>query len=103
MIARRIARVVRERDGGLPFVKALAFELQTRGIVQVSMNLTNFEQTSIGRAFEAVREEAERTGVKVRGAEIVGLVPRAAFDREASYFPLLENFSENVILENLLT
>ena len=103
MIARRIARVVRERDGGLPFVKALAFELQTRGIVQVSMNLTNFEQTSIARAFEAVREEAERLGVKVRGAEIVGLIPRAAFDREASYFPLLENFSENVILENLLT
>jgi len=103
MIARRIARVVRERDGGLPFVKALAFKLQTRGIVQVSMNLTNFEQTSIARAFEAVREEAERLGVKVRGAEIVGLVPRAAFDREASYFPLLESFSENIIIENQLT
>jgi glutamate formiminotransferase len=103
MIARRIARVVRERDGGLPFVKALGFELRSRGIVQVSMNLTNYEQTSITRAFEAVREEAERLGVTVRGAEIVGLVPRAAFDREASYFPLLENFSETVILENLLT
>jgi len=103
MIARRIARVVRERDGGLPFVKALGFELRSRGIVQVSMNLTNYEQTSIGRAFEAVRDEAGRIGVKVRSAEIVGLVPRAAFDREASYFPLLENFSESVILENLLT
>jgi len=103
MIARRIARVVRERDGGLPFVKALGFELRSRGIVQVSMNLTNYEQTSISRAFEAVGEEAQRLGVKVRGAEIVGLVPRAAFDREASYFPLLENFSETLILENLLT
>ena len=102
MIARRIARVVRERDGGLPFVKALGFELRSRGIVQVSMNLTNYEQTSIARAFEAVREEADRLNVKVRGAEIVGLVPRAAFDREASYFPLLENFDETVILENLL-
>jgi glutamate formiminotransferase len=103
MIARRIARVVRERDGGLPFVKALGFELRSRGIVQVSMNLTNYEQTSIARAFEAVRQEAERLSVRVRGAEIVGLVPRAAFDRQASYFPLLENFDENVILENLLT
>jgi len=102
MIARRIARVVRERDGGLPFVKALGFELSSRRIVQVSMNLTNYEQTSITRAFEAVAGEAERLGVKVRGAEIVGLVPRAAFDREASYFPLLENFSETIILENLL-
>jgi glutamate formiminotransferase len=102
MIARRIARVVRERDGGLPFVKALGFELRSRGIVQVSMNLTNYEQTSIARAFEAVAGEAERLGVKVRGAEIVGLVPRAAFDREASYFPLLENFKEAIILENLL-
>ena len=102
MIARRIARVVRERDGGLPFVKALGFELRSRGIVQVSMNLTNFEQTSIAHAFAAVRDEADRLSVKVRGAEIVGLVPRAAFDRQASYFPLLENFSETVILENLL-
>jgi glutamate formiminotransferase len=103
MIARRIARVVRERDGGLPFVKALGFELRSRGIVQVSMNLTNYEQTSIAQAFAAVQREAERRNVKVRGAEIVGLVPRAAFDREAPYFPLLENFSERVILENLLT
>src|ERR1041384_6048006 len=103
MIARRIARVVRERDGGLPFVKALGFELRSRGIVQVSMNLTNYEQTSIAQAFAAVQREAERRNVKVRGAEIAGLVPRAAFDREAPYFALLENFSERVILENLLT
>ena len=103
MIARRIARVVRERDGGLPFVKALGFDLQTRGLVQVSMNLTNYEQTSIARAFDAVQTEAERLGVRVLGTEIVGLVPGAAFDREASYFPLLENFSESIILENLLT
>lgn len=102
MIARRIARVVRERDGGLPFVKALGFDLQSRGIVQVSMNLTNFEQTSIARAFDAVRDEAARLGVKVQAAEIVGLVPRAAFDPDASYYPFLENFSEDLILENLL-
>jgi glutamate formiminotransferase len=102
LIARRIARVVRERDGGLPFVKALGFELQSRRIVQVSMNLTNYQQTSIARAFDAVRDEATRCGVKVQAAEIVGLVPEAAFDRSAGYVQFLENFHEGLILENLL-
>jgi glutamate formiminotransferase/glutamate formiminotransferase/formiminotetrahydrofolate cyclodeaminase len=101
-IARRIARAVRERDGGLPFVKALGFELHSRGVVQVSMNLTDYEQTSMARAFEMVRQEAERQGVEVGGTEIVGLVPGAALERGASYFPRLENFREAVVLENLL-
>jgi glutamate formiminotransferase len=101
-VARRIARAVRERNGGLPFVKALGFELQSRGVVQVSMNLTDYEQTSIARAFTAVQREAERQGVAIDGAEIVGLVPRAALDRSASYFPLIENFRETLVLENLL-
>ena len=102
MIARRIARVVRERDGGLPFVKALAFQLPSQDVVQVSMNLTNYEQTSIATAFEAVRKEALRLGVQVAAAEIVGLLPRTAFDRNASYFPFLQNFRETLVLENLL-
>ena len=102
LIARRIARVVRERDGGLPFVKALGFELRSRGLVQVSMNLTNYEQTSIARAFDGVRKAATELGVHVAGAEIVGLVPRAALDRQANYFPYLGNFRETIILENLL-
>jgi glutamate formiminotransferase len=100
--ARRIARAVRERDGGLPFVKALGFELQSRRVVQVSMNLTDYEQTSLTRAFAAVQDEALRQGVEVLGTEIVGLLPRAALDRNAAYFPLLENFRENLVLENLL-
>jgi glutamate formiminotransferase len=102
MIARRIARVVRERDGGLPFVKALGFQLRSQGVVQVSMNLTNYEQTSIATAFDAVRDEATRLGVLVAAAEIVGLVPRAALDRNASYFPFLQNFRETLVLEALI-
>jgi glutamate formiminotransferase len=102
MVARRIARVVRERDGGLPFVKALGFDLHSRGVVQVSMNLIDYEQTSMARAFAAVRDEARKLGVEVEAVEIVGLVPRAALNRSANYFPLLENFRERVILENLL-
>jgi glutamate formiminotransferase len=101
-IARSIARAVRERDGGLPNVKALGFELPSRGLVQVSMNLVDYEQTALARAFQAVSDEASRLGVAIAGAEIVGLLPRAALDRRASYFPLLENFRETLVLENLL-
>ena len=101
-IARSIARQVRERDGGLPFVKALGFELQSRGVVQVSMNLIDFEHTGIERAFGAVRDAAHERQVDVLSAEIVGLVPRAALDRNAAYFPYLENFRETLVIENLL-
>jgi glutamate formiminotransferase len=101
-IARRIARAVRARDGGLPCVKALGFELKSRGLVQVSMNLVDHQRTGIGAAFEAVSKEAKRHGVGIGGVEIVGLVPEAALDREADYFSLLEHFSEGMILENRL-
>jgi len=101
-IARAIAREVRGRDGGLPFVKALGFDLQSRGVVQVSMNLVDYERTGIARAFEAVQKAAARREVEVMSTEIVGLVPGAALDREAAYFPLLENFHENVVIESLL-
>ena len=101
-IARSIARAVRERDGGLLFVKALGFELHSRGVVQVSMNLIDYEQTSIAQAFAAVQLEAKHQSVEIAAAEIVGLLPRAALDRKAAYFPLLENFRETLVLENLL-
>jgi len=101
-IARAIARAVRGRDGGLRYVKALGFELKDRGIVQVSMNLVDYEQTPIFRAFEMVKREAERYGVSVRGSEIVGLVPQAALDACAEWYLQLENFSREQILENRL-
>ncbi len=101
-IARAIARAVRERDGGLPFVKALAFELTSRDLVQVSMNLIDYQKTSIGQAFEAVRKQAKARGVAIAGTEIVGLVPRAALDRNAQYFSQLENFRDTLVIENLL-
>ena len=100
--ARRIARTVRERDGGLPFVKALGFDLKSRNLVQVSLNLVDYQQTPIARAFDAVQEAATRERVEIAGTEIVGLLPRAALDRTAAYFPLLENFRETLVLENLL-
>ncbi len=99
-IARRIARTIRARNGGLPFLKALGFQLQTRNLVQVSMNLVNYEVTGMGDAYNAIRREADALGVDVASTEIVGLVPRNALDRDAEYFRKLESFSEETILEN---
>jgi glutamate formiminotransferase len=99
-VARRIARAVRGRDGGLRYLKALGFRLGERGLAQVSMNLVNYERTQLHHVFEAVRREAGRWGVAVAGSEIVGLLPQAALDRSAEYFLQIENFSPELILEN---
>src|SRR5258705_4799572 len=101
-VARAIARVVRARHGGLPFVKALGFELSTRGLVQVSMNLVNYELTGMAQAYDAVRDEDARVGVEGFSTEIVGLVPKKALDTEAEYFKKLENLTADKILENRL-
>ena len=101
-IARNIARVVRARQGGLPFLKALGFELSTRGLVQVSMNLVNYEVTGMAQAYDAVKAEAARLGVAIHSTEIVGLVPEKALDRDAEYFKKLENLTADKILENRL-
>ena len=81
-VARQIARTIRARNGGLPFVKALGFRLHTRGLVQVSMNLVNYEVTGMTAVYDAIRREADRLGVEIDSTEIVGLVPQAALDRE---------------------
>jgi glutamate formiminotransferase/formiminotetrahydrofolate cyclodeaminase len=101
-IAKKIAKAIRGRDGGLSYVKALGFELKERGIVQVSMNLVNYEKTPVFRAFEFVKREAEHHGVLVIGSEIVGLVPQAALDACAERSLQLENFSRDQVLENRL-
>ena len=102
-IARQIARKIRARTGGLPFLKALGFQLQTRGLVQVSMNLVNYEVTGMAVAYDAVHREADLLGVEIESAEIVGLIPRNALDHEAAYFNKLENFSESKILEHQIS
>lgn len=79
-VARQIARTIRARNGGLPFVKALGFRLHTRGLVQVSMNLVNYEVTGMTAAYDAIRREADRLRVEIDSTEIVGLVPQAAVD-----------------------
>jgi len=99
-IARQIAKTIRFRHGGLPFLKALGFQLHSRGLVQVSMNLVNYEVTGMTEAYKAVQREADRLAIDIESVEIVGLVPEAALDRKAPYFSKLVNFSESKILEH---
>ena len=98
--ARSIARKIRASSGGLAFVKAMGVSLASRGLVQVSMNLTNFERTGLDQAYEAVRAEAQNMGVSIAGIEIVGLVPKKAVELAAARDPWWANFDSGLILEN---
>lgn len=98
-IADSIAKKIRFIGGGLRFCKAMGVELKERGIVQVSINMTDYTRTALYRAFELVRIEARRYGVPVVGSEIVGLVPMEALIDTASYYLGLEDFSLNQVLE----
>ena len=101
-IAKSIVKAVRYINGGFRYCKAMPVALEERGIVQVSMNLTDFSKTAIYRVFEAVKTEARRWGVNVIGSEIVGLVPMQALTDCAEYYLQLENFSAEQVLESRL-
>jgi formiminotetrahydrofolate cyclodeaminase len=99
-VAKRIAKAVRFSSGGMRFVKGAGFLV--RGLAQVSMNLTDFEQTPIHRVFELVKREAARYGVAPVSSEIVGLIPKKALEQAAEWFLQVENFDSSLILENRL-
>jgi glutamate formiminotransferase len=101
-VAKRIAAAIRHSSGGYRYVKAAGFKLEDRGIVQVSMNLTNYEKTPIFRVFETVKREAERYGVSILESEIVGLVPSAALNAAAEFYLQIEGFKPDQVLENKL-
>jgi glutamate formiminotransferase len=101
-VAKKIASAIRQSSGGYRFVKAMGIPLADRGIVQVSMNLTNYEKTPIFRVFETVKREAARYGVSVLESEIVGLVPSAALTGAAEFYLQLEGFQPDQVLENKL-
>ena len=98
-IASSIAKKIRFIGGGLRYCKAMGVELKERGIVQVSINMTDYTRTALYRAFELVRIEARRYGVPVVGSEIIGLVPMEALIDTASYYLGLEDFSIDQVLE----
>ncbi|MGB7844135.1 MAG: glutamate formimidoyltransferase [Candidatus Acidiferrum sp.] len=101
-IANKIAKAIRFSSGGLRYVKSMGVELKARNLAQVSINLTDFEQTPMHRVYEMVKREAERHGVVPVGSEIVGLVPKKAIEMTADYFLQLENFSPSQVFENKL-
>lgn len=101
-VAKKIASAIRMSSGGFRYVKAMGIALEDRGIVQVSMNLTNYEKTPIFRVFETVKREAARYGVAILESEIVGLVPSAALTQAAEFYLQLERFSPDQVLENKL-
>ena len=101
-VARRIAKEVRERDGGLPGVKALGFALPQRRWVQVSMNLVDYRKTSPVAAFDAVASRAEAAGVRIAGSELVGLIPQAACPPDFERRVRLLTFDPDQVIETRL-
>ena len=99
-VAKKIAKAVRFSTGGMRFVKAAGFLV--RGMAQVSMNLTDFEQTPIHRVLEFIRREAARYGAMPVSSEVVGLIPKLALEQAAEWFLQVENFDSSLILENRL-
>lgn len=101
-IGKKIARALRAKDGGFTFVKSLAFYLEDKRMVQISMNLTNFRKTPIYRVFELVKMEAARFGVSVVESELVGLVPMDAMINATKFYLQLNSFKNDQILERKL-
>lgn len=101
-IAQAIAKKVRFIGGGLRFVKGMGLRLKERKQTQVSMNLVNYQSTSIYQAFEMIKMEAKRYGVNVVGSEVIGTVPMAALIDSAQYYLQIENFNINQVLEKQL-
>jgi formiminotetrahydrofolate cyclodeaminase len=101
-IAKRIAKAIRFSSGGFRYVKSMGVPLASRNLAQVSMNLTDFEQTPMQRVFETVRAEAARYGASIAGSEIVGLIPKRALEMTAEWYLQVENFHPSLVLENRL-
>ena len=102
-IAKKIAKIIREQNGGLKCVKSIGVMLEARNIAQVSINMTDYSQTPLYRVLELVKIEAARCGVSVLGTEVIGLLPMKALIDCAEYYLQIENFnSETQVLENYL-
>ena len=98
-IANAIAKKIRESSGGFPFVKAIGLPLASRDCAQVSVNFTNFAQTPFDEIWHAVSHEAERLGTGIASCEIIGFVPRRAYEQAPDFFQRAENFDESRVLE----
>ena len=102
VVASHIAKSIRTSSGGLPSLKAMGVPLTSRNLAQVSMNLTDYRETSLRQAFDAVHQEAQRYKVDILESEIVGLVPRAAWDKALAYDLKLRTVPSDPIIEDRL-
>ena len=102
-VAQAIAKIIREKDGGLNNVKAMGFMLEDRNIAQVSINMTDYRVTPLYRVTEMVKMEAKKYGVQVIGSELIGLCPMKALIDSAEYYLQIENFDfDGQVLENYI-
>jgi glutamate formiminotransferase len=99
-VAKAIAKSIRTSSGGFPAVKALGLGLPSRGLVQVSMNLTDFEQTPLHVVFLEVARLAAQHQVEVEESELIGLMPRKAIEMAAATFLKLHDFHSDRVIEN---
>jgi glutamate formiminotransferase len=100
--AQAVARAVRESSGGFAFVKAMGVKLRSRDRAQVSMNLVRFEETPLDAVSTRIEEEASRLGSAVAACELVGFVPRAAYERSPAFFERCRGFTRSRIIEERL-
>ncbi len=99
---KKIAKIIREKDGGLPCVKAFGFYLKTKDCYQISMNLTDFNKTPPKIVFDKIKKEASKYGFEIRESELIGLIPlNATFEGFAKYLQL-KNFNQSKIIENAI-
>lgn len=99
-IARKIAKKIREKDGGLKQVKALGFRIKSKNIVQVSMNLSDYKKTGLHKVFRAVEKQCEKYGVKIIESEIIGMVPKDSLTKTSKKDLKMKSFSNKQVLEN---
>ena len=98
-LAKEIARKVRFKDGGFPHIRAMGVDLKEKGLVQVSMNLTNYRVTNIPKVYEFIKEEALRKGVEIEESEIVGLIPLGVLEGVAQNYLKYPDFSVRQVIE----
>ena len=101
-IAKAIAAKIRQSSGGFPFVKAMGLHLESAHCAQVSMNLTNFAKIPLDELYAAVESEARRLGTRITESELIGFIPRQAFEQAPSFFSRIRGFDESRIIEDRL-
>ena len=99
-VGQAIAKAIRESSGGFRYVKSIGLYLESRGRAQVSINLTKFAETPLDQVFECIQAEAKRLGARVEDCELIGFIPRRAFQMWPDFFERASNFDSSRIIEN---